>query len=750
MIALILLLGSLSPVMADDTSKCKQQESRAIKIVPAPSERRTALVIGNAAYENSPLANTINDACAIAAVLRQVGFEVTLRLNTKLIPMRQAIDTFVEQLKQGGVGLFYFAGHGIQADGENYLLPIDTANIKRVSSLIDLTVRVGNITGGMEEAKNRFNIVILDACRDNPLPRSTRGSGKGLASVNAAQGFFIAYSTAPNTTAADGPRGSHSPYAEQLIRYLAKPGWAIESVFKKVREGVSAATGGNQVTWESVSIIGDFFFVPSSTTLRVPPRPPEPPQPPNGEGKPPGPSRLPAIPAAQDEAYQMLAQGDIDTAVAVFQGFLDQDEPQIQSQGQTGLAAVAWARGDAQQTLEHAAQAETLDPEVVYSYVLRGHLLWQQGKTEEAAAAYRTATAKTHGLPWQQAVAYNRLGRLYAAQGDVQHALEQYDKALSQPTGGHPDTVIAYTNKGHLLATMGKFHEAIVHYRQAQQLNPTDRLSAVLLQEAEQRQKAAQDQEKQGRIDQLIATLLQAHKEGKAPAEQGDGWTSPPLTLALLHVQTQGTPSPRAGEEDAFLLKLVDALQATGRIVVLERDILDKLLTELKLGASELVDPQVAVRVGRILAARLLATGTLTRRGMETQLSLRVVETETTRLRAAVTDALGSSLESERVVDRLAATLVQKLRAAYPLQGRILQAAPQRLLLNIGAEQGVTPGMTLQVLNEEPLHLDGKAISAYQLPVGLIEVTSVEPRLAQARALEQTVAFEPGWKVKEK
>jgi hypothetical protein len=198
-----------------------------------------------------------------------------------------------------------------------------------------------------------------------------------------------------------------------------------------------------------------------------------------------------------------------------------------------------------------------------------------------------------------------------------------------------------------------------------------------------------------------------------------------------------------------LVLKLVNALQATGRIIVLERDILDKVLTELKLGSSELVDPQVAVRVGHILAARLLAVGTLTRHGLEAQFSLRVVETETTRLRVALTDILGSP-DIESITARLATTLVQKLRVAYPLQGRILQATPPDLLLNIGAEQGVTTGMTLQILNEEPLRLDGKVVSIRQLPVGLIEVTNVEPRLAQARVLEQTTIFEPGWKVKEK
>jgi tetratricopeptide (TPR) repeat protein len=410
---------------------------------------------------------------------------------------------------------------------------------------------------------------------------------------------------------------------------------------------------------------------------------------------------------------------------------------------------VAWARGDVPQTLGHAVQAETLDPDVVYIHVLRGHLLWQQEKMAEAATAYRTATEKAHGLPWQYAMAYNRLGRIYAAQGNVQRALEQYDKALDQHTNGHPDVAIAYSNKGHLLATMGRFQEAAMHYRQAQQLNPADRLSAALLQEVERRERATQDREKRERIDQLVASLLQAQKDGKPSAEQGDGWTSPPLTLALLHVQTQGTPSPRAGEEDGLVLKLVDALQATGRIIVVERDLLDKVLTELKLGSSALVDLPVAVRLGHILAARLLAMGTLTRHGMEAQLSLRVVETETTRLRAALTDVLGSP-DIESIAVRLATALVHKLRAAYPLQGRILQAAPPDLLLNIGAEQGVTIGMTLQVLNEEPLRLDGKVVSVRQLPVGLIEVTNVEPRLAQARVLEQTTIFEPGWKVKEK
>lgn len=476
----------------------------------------------------------------------------------------------------------------------------------------------------------------------------------------------------------------------------------------------------------------------------------------------PEPSRLAVLPPSQRqtplaptlqaaaEAYQALERGDLEKANGLFQSLTTQPEAQGQSQGFAGLAALALARGETQQVLERIAQAETLDPGVSYTHVLRGHLLWQQGKTAEAVAAYRMATEKPHALPWQQAVAYNRLGRIAASQGEMQQALEYYNKALGTQADNHPDTATVYANKGYALASMGNFQDAMVQYRQAQQLNPADRLTAILLQEAERREKAAHDRDQQERIDQLVTSLVQAHKEGRAAGEQGDGWTSVPLTLAFLNIQTQGTPAARAGEEEALLLRLMEALQTAGRLVVLERDMLDKVLAELKLSAAELTDPQTAVRVGRILAARLLATGTVTRRGDEVQLALRVVETETTRLRAAIAENLTAERGLDGLAEHFASTIVQKLRAVYPLQGRLLRVAEPQVIINIGMEHGVTPGMTLEILQEVPLQLYGTVAGVQMLNVGLIEVTRVEPKLAQGRIVEQTGTFEAGWKVKER
>lgn len=142
-------------------------------------QRRTALVIGNAAYETGPLRNPANDATDIAATLQRLGFDVTLLRDAKMRTMEEAIETFSQKLRKGGVGLFYFAGHGVQVAGENYIVPIG-AHISREQDVRFETVQVGRILGGMEDAGNDVNLIILDACRDNPFARSFRSGRSGV------------------------------------------------------------------------------------------------------------------------------------------------------------------------------------------------------------------------------------------------------------------------------------------------------------------------------------------------------------------------------------------------------------------------------------------------------------------------------------------------------------------------------------------------------------------------------------------
>ena len=228
-------------------------------------QRRTALVIGNAAYDTGPLRNPANDATDIAATLQRLGFDVTLLRDAKMRAMEEAIETFSQKLRKGGVGLFYFAGHGVQVAGENYIVPIG-ARISREQDVRFETVQVGRILGGMEDAGNDVNLIILDACRDNPFARSFRsGAQRGLAVSSAVRGSLMAYATAPGKTAADGS-GRNGVYTQQLLRYMTTPGMKVEDVFKRVRLSVEDATNGQQTPWETTSLRGDFYFTgPGST-----------------------------------------------------------------------------------------------------------------------------------------------------------------------------------------------------------------------------------------------------------------------------------------------------------------------------------------------------------------------------------------------------------------------------------------------------------------------------------------------------
>jgi len=159
-------------------------------------ERRIALVIGNGAYKSSPLANPINDATDMATALKKLGFSVRLKINANQRSMENSIRAFGKELRSGGVGLFYYAGHGIQVHGRNYLIPI-VADIESEADVKYESVDAGRVLSQMNEAENGLNIIILDACRDNPYARSFRSSEKGLAKMDAPTGSILAYATAP-------------------------------------------------------------------------------------------------------------------------------------------------------------------------------------------------------------------------------------------------------------------------------------------------------------------------------------------------------------------------------------------------------------------------------------------------------------------------------------------------------------------------------------------------------------------------
>ncbi len=245
---------------------CGPATAQVAPVQPAPTalqgpEQRVALVIGNANYRNAPqLANPDDDAQSMAQFLNSAGFEVVAATDLTQDDMLRVVQDFSAKVASRGpntVAMVYYAGHGVQLAGENYLVPVD-AKVSSPTELVNNSVRLVDVMSTLETIPSRMRIVILDACRNNPFPE-VNDAGRGLAIVDAPNGSIVGYSTAPGAEALDGTNG-HSPYTQAFLNVAREPNVPIEQLFKRVRLQVNQTTSGAQIPWESSSLTSDFTF----------------------------------------------------------------------------------------------------------------------------------------------------------------------------------------------------------------------------------------------------------------------------------------------------------------------------------------------------------------------------------------------------------------------------------------------------------------------------------------------------------
>lgn len=245
---------------------CGPVSAQVAPVAPAPTalqgpEQRVALVIGNANYQNAPqLANPDDDAQSMAQFLNSAGFEVVAATDLTQNDMLRVVQDFSAKVASRGpntVAMVYYAGHGVQLAGENYLVPVD-AKVSNPTELVNNSVRLVDVMSTLETIPSRMRIVILDACRNNPFPE-VNDAGRGLAIVDAPNGSIVGYSTAPGAEALDGT-GGHSPYTQAFLNVAREPNVPIEQLFKRVRLQVNQTTSGAQIPWESSSLTSDFTF----------------------------------------------------------------------------------------------------------------------------------------------------------------------------------------------------------------------------------------------------------------------------------------------------------------------------------------------------------------------------------------------------------------------------------------------------------------------------------------------------------
>ncbi|WP_164885068.1 caspase family protein [Rubrivivax rivuli] len=689
------------------------------------NEPRHALVIGNADYTTAPLLNPANDAAAVAKVLEKAGFKVDLKVNATQKQMQEAVTLFGDRLKAGGAGLFYFAGHGVQIKGRNFMLPVG-ATIAREDEVPYKAVDVQQVLDKMETAKNRINMVVLDACRDNPFARSSRSTGGGLTQVDAPIGSLIAFATAPGSVASDG-RNANGLYTQHLLANIERPGTPIEDVFKRVRLGVRLDSNGSQVPWESTSLEGDFFFFPAA---------------PGAKG---GPTTLPPPPGIEqmarvERAYELLRQGQTDDAERIFRALAGASHTDIAWMGREGMAEVMLARGDSQAALAEANQIIAKAPTRSAAYLIRGRALAAAGQVQEGQAALQKAAgAQTVAdFGWQKAEALVAVGNVQRKQ-DPKLAAQTYERAVRE----NPLSVPALSNLAVALNDSGDAAKARAVLERAQALDPTDAVTIALLRQTQENLAADQDRQRQRAIDESVQELA-ARFRNPAPRPAGSGapddWTSPALAISVLPFQDLTLPGStgRVGLEALLQQEVIRELQARGFTMV-ERRLLDKVLAEVKLGSSELADQDTQIRLGKVLAARLMVSGALSPQGSPpggaVGATVRAIDTETTQLAMVKAERPAAGpFNPGALAASIAQSVAQTIAEKYPLKGRLVQVDGDVAIINLGKKHGVAPGQQFNVLSQgQPIELNGRILGYRETRIAQITVTEVQELLAFGR-----------------
>jgi tetratricopeptide (TPR) repeat protein len=397
--------------------------------------------------------------------------------------------------------------------------------------------------------------------------------------------------------------------------------------------------------------------------------------------------------------------------------------------GTVGLAEIALRKGDLDTAASRAAKAGGTG----YADVIRGEVALRRNQPDAAREAFQVATTKPGDFAWQKATAYNNLARVTATRGDGQGALDHYDQAVA----AEPFMVEARSNKAVALEKAGRTGEAKKAFASAKAIAPNDQLVAVLMRRLEERDREKTDVERQKLTDKLVDDLVAAYKGNKPPPRPEDDWSPRALVVSFLDVQDRLGPLAPDGMAQAFVLELTSQLQRTGRVKVVDRELIDKVLAELKLASSDLTDPATRLKLGRVLGASVIGTGGFYPAGTGAQLQLRLIDTETTDIRDTLAQDLTRPREVTTLASQTAEHIARTLKAAYPLKGKIASVDGGEIIVGIGRKHGAEPGLRLAVTEDgAPVEVDGEVIGRRQRTIGRLQVERVEDGFAYARAIE--------------
>jgi len=435
------------------------------------------------------------------------------------------------------------------------------------------------------------------------------------------------------------------------------------------------------------------------------------------------------------KGYAALKAGQLDDAEKTFAA-MTAEKGQGEILGKEGLASVYAAKGQSEKALAMASAVENAAPERAYIHAVKGDVLYAQDKKAQAQAEYAKAVQNPGAEDFQKAGAYNKLGRLYASIGDYQQSRDLYDQAVRID----PYYVEAMANKGVTYEKEGNWDKALDMYNKGQSLDKDDVFASALARRAAQMIALQNDAKNRERIDKLVEDLSKRYRSQKKifTATTEDTWTSRPMVLTFVDFQETGALSERDGISVVLTTQLADELNASGRVQVVERVVIERLLEELNLGSSDLADPETALRLGRVLAAQVIGTGSLLHMTDGTMLSLRLIDTETTAIPKVINREISTDASLKKDLHQINREILTTIMAAYPLQAYVVNVSGDKVMINLGSNQGVVTGSRFAVIEEqEPIEYKGKQLQQAPKRIAGLEVISVEPDLSYCRITEQ-------------
>lgn len=383
-------------------------------------------------------------------------------------------------------------------------------------------------------------------------------------------------------------------------------------------------------------------------------------------------------------------------------------------------------QGNFKQALDACKILEDKNSQVRLIYLIRGNINLRNGKLDAAETDYNKALQVTKGSDLQKAGAFIGLGRIASIRKQSDTALNYYKQATDQAPGSSQ----GYLSQAIILENGKKYDAALGLLEKAQKLAPKDQTIAAISNETRKKAALVQDQEKQERIDKLVKELLESMKSPPR-ALPSDGWTSLPLTMWIMDFKSKGY-SLQEGKEQLLVSGITDQVLQHGRVQVVERALFDKLLQELKLGTSKLIDRRTALSLGKIMAARFILSGQLFYSGPETQVSGRLIETETGRISVALSETFPSAASTSILAEKLSESLLKKIKEKYPVRGKVKKIEGDNIILNIGQQAGVEIGQQFKDINEEFV----LEVVAVQSDESIAKIITDGKRLTEGKRIE--------------